>query len=203
MFVCFGFPNFDFVRALKKNLENDEGTIFRYSNHENTVLNQIRIQLENSNEPDRTELIKWMETITHKNEKVGGWCGERDMVDLCEIVKSFYYHPETKGSNSIKYVLPAVLKMQGRDPDPYGSLPPIFEGYDGDKLDLLMVDENSAEDEGLANGGAAMMAYALMQFTEMKDTEREKIREALLRYCKLDTEAMVWIYQYLRDSKSY
>src|SRR5690606_10290527 len=33
------FPNFDFVRSLKEVLEKDNGTIFRYSNHENTILN--------------------------------------------------------------------------------------------------------------------------------------------------------------------
>lgn len=181
------FPNFDFVRALKKELETDSGTIFRYSNHENTVLSQIRVQLQNSLEPDREELIAWIETITHKEKE---WNGDRDMIDLCKIVIDFYYHPDTHGSNSIKYVLPAVLKAQGKDPDPYGSLPPVFEDYDRDTLDLLMSDDD------IRNGGAAMTAYALMQFTEMSEKESEKIREALLRYCKLDTEAMVWIYQY-------
>ena len=40
------FPNFDFVRALKHDLEGDDGTIFRYSHHENSVLNQIAEQLQ-------------------------------------------------------------------------------------------------------------------------------------------------------------
>lgn len=184
------FPNFNFVRALKKELENDSGTIFRYSNHENTVLCQIRIQFQESNEADKDELIAWIETITHK-DKDEKWCGVRDMVDLCEIVKDFYYHPSTKGSNSIKYVLPAVLKAQGKAENPYKDLPPVFDNYDRETLDLLI-----SNDE-LANGGAAMTAYALMQFSVMSDEERKKIKEALLRYCKLDTEAMVWIYQYL------
>lgn len=184
------FPNFDFVRALKKELEGDTGTIFRYSNHENTVLCQIRSQLRESNEQDRDELIAWIETITHK-DKDETWCGTRDMIDLCEIIKSFYYHPATKGSNSIKYVLPAILKALGKKDDPYKDLPPVFDNYDREKLDLLM-----STDE-LANGGAAMTAYALMQFSVMSDFERNKIKDALLRYCKLDTEAMVWIYQYL------
>lgn len=193
------FPNFDFIRALKKQLETDTGTIFRYSHHENTVLNQILCQLNESSESDREELISWIKTITHSGERgKKDWvAGNRDMVDLCDIVKRFYYNPETKGSNSIKYVLPAILKMQDKNPDPYGSLPPIFDGFDGDAMDLLMMDDDSMEDEGLRNGGAAMMAYALMQFTEMGDAEREQIRRALLRYCQLDTEAMVWIYQYL------
>lgn len=190
------FPNFDFVRALKKELENDYGTIFRYSNHENTVLSQIKVQLQNSNEADRAKLIEWINTVTHKKAKKKGdeeWCGDRDMVDLCEIIKKFYYHPKTKGSNSIKYVLPAILNAQGKPDNPYKDLPPVFNNYDRETLDLLYGDEE------LANGGAAMTAYAYMQFGEMSDVEREKIQAALLRYCKLDTEAMVWVYQYLRS----
>lgn len=184
------FPNFDFVRALKKELETDEGTIFRYSNHENTVLNQIFEQLLESNVPDRAELMTFIKTITRDAEE--GWTGPRNMEDLCEIVKKFYYHPDTGGSNSIKAVLPAIMKAQGKTSDPYKELPPVFDNYDRETLDLLM----SKDD--LANGGAAMTAYALMQFSVMSDEEREKIKQALLRYCKLDTEAMVWIYQYLK-----
>ena len=40
-----------------------------------------------------------------------------------------------------------------------------------------------------------MAAYALMQFTEMFDYEREKLRKGLLKYCELDTLAMVMIYE--------
>jgi len=187
------FPNFDFVRALKKELEKDEGTIFRYSNHENTVLNQIYEQLIESNESDKRELCEWIKTIT--NDRDEGWIGPRTMVDLCEIVKSYYYHPDTHGSNSIKYVLPAILKEEGKTEDPYGLLPPVFDNYDRDTLDLLMGNDD------IKNGGAAMTAYALMQFTQMSEIERTKIKEALLRYCKLDTEAMVWIYLYLMNHK--
>lgn len=187
------FPNFEFVRELKKQLERDNGTIFRYSNHENSVLNQIKVQLQNSNEPDKDLLIEWMRTITYKKDKVDGWIGDRNMVDLCEIIKSFYYHPATKGSNSIKQVLPAILKEKGITEDPYKHLPKVFDRYDRETLDLLM-----SSDE-LANGGAAMTAYALMQFSVMSDEERERINKALLTYCKLDTEAMVWIFQFLRD----
>ena len=35
------FPNFAFARALKKELENDQGTVFMWSPHENTILNRI------------------------------------------------------------------------------------------------------------------------------------------------------------------
>lgn len=104
------FPNFDFVRALKCDLEGDSGTIFRYSHHENSVLNQIAEQLRFSQESDREKLISFIQSITHdtKDDRYG----ERDMVDLCEVVVRYYYAPSMKGSNSIKVVLPAVLRSR-------------------------------------------------------------------------------------------
>ncbi len=31
------------------------------------------------------------------------------MVDLLDLIKCYYYDPKTRGSNSIKHVLPAVI----------------------------------------------------------------------------------------------
>ena len=62
------FPNFEFVRKLKAELEHDHGSIFRYATHENTVLNQIMAQLEEaplSDVPDKKSLIDFIKTITH------------------------------------------------------------------------------------------------------------------------------------------
>lgn len=222
------FPNFDFVRALKKDLTGDEGTIFRFAAHENTVLCQIYLQLKASNLPDREELCAWVRTVTKSTagseEK---WEGARNMVDMCEIVKRFYYHPATHGSNSIKKVLPAILQeskylqekyskaiygvsgkissknfqshtwiemdANGEVKDPYKQLQPIFAGVENDVLDRFM------ESDELADGGAAMMAYAKMQFSQMTDEERALITSALLRYCELDTLAMVMICEYWRE----
>ncbi len=36
-----------------------------------------------------------------------------------------------------------------------------------------------------------MIAYARMQFSEMQPSEREELVKGLLRYCELDTFAMV------------
>jgi hypothetical protein len=43
----------------------------------------------------------------------------------------------------------------------------------------------------LANGSAAMMAHTLLQFSEVAEEKRLVYRESLLRYCELDTMAMV------------
>jgi len=40
-----------------------------------------------------------------------------------------------------------------------------------------------------------MTAYARMQFSEMSPKEREKLKPGLLRYCELDTLAMVMLHE--------
>jgi hypothetical protein len=45
----------------------------------------------------------------------------------------------------------------------------------------------------LKEGGAAMTAYVRLQFEELSEYEREEIEAALLKYCELDTMAMVMI----------
>ncbi|MGH8488583.1 MAG: DUF2779 domain-containing protein [Gammaproteobacteria bacterium] len=218
------FPNFDFVRALKKELEHDRGTIFRYSHHENTVLGQIRKQLQDSEAPDRKPLVQWIESITEPSGKCPDpWQATRPMVDLLELVVRFFWHPRMGGSNSMKVVLPAILEASAylqakyskpvygapggikslnykdhtwlkRGPgggiqDPYGALPQVFDQWERNTLDRMY-----SEDE-LADGGAAMMAYAKMQFSEMSKAETTRIAEALLRYCELDTLAMVMLWE--------
>jgi hypothetical protein len=51
----------------------------------------------------------------------------------------------------------------------------------------------------LQEGGAAMAAYARLQFEEIDIREREAIQRSLLRYCELDTLAMVMAVQAWRD----
>lgn len=224
------FPNFHFIRALKSALSNDKGCIFRYHTHENSVLNDIKSQLRNSNESDKDDLIEFIESITSWKEIQGGKkiekSGARNMVDLYELVKDAFYHPLMEGSISIKKVLPTVLEIskslqkkyskpiygkgaqinslnfekmawinfdnQGRVKDPYQNLPPVFDGF---LTDDLILDE----DEEIAAGGAAMTAYCRMQFSEMTNSEREQIRAALLRYCELDTLAMVMITEFFME----
>lgn len=220
------FPNFDFVRALKRALENDKGTIFRYHNHENSILNAILRQLANSSELDKEALSEFICSITHDSETKR--YGDRDMTDLYQLVIKGFYHISMKGSNSIKAVLPAIIESSpylqkkyfscrygtdeipslnftdhtwlvrtedGKIKSPYKTLPPIFADIDNETLDEFCVEEG----EELAEGGAAMMAYAKMQFTEMSEKDRHSYRQALLKYCELDTLAMVMIYEAWKD----
>jgi hypothetical protein len=222
------FPNFDFVRALRSELEKDNGTIFRYAAHENTILNTIYGQLIESEEQDKDHLCEWIKTITQSTRaNAEQWQGERNMVDMRELVLKYYYNPLTNGSNSLKYVLPAILNTSeylkekysqsvygtqikslnfsnwqwiypdpnGTVKNPYETLPKIHSGIDNELFDELITDEES----GIADGGAAMIAYARMQFTEMTDAERKRIIDALYRYCELDTLAMVMVWEAWRE----
>lgn len=221
------FPNFIFARVLRNALKQDEGTIFRFAAHENSILNAIIKQLNDSNESDKIELIEFIKTITSSTkESAEQWKGTRSMVDLNKVVKDYYYNPYTKGSNSIKSVLPAVLnssdylKQKYAQPigqinltstnfhdnhiwliiqneqviNPYKMLPPFFKGWSE-----IEIEETMSEMSDIADGGAALTAYAKLQYHDMSDSEREEITNGLLKYCELDTLAMVMIYEHFKE----
>ena len=71
-------------------------------------------------------------------------------------------------------------------------LPPVFEGWD--QLEKM---ETLSDIEDIADGGAALTAYAKLQFQDMSDKERSQITKGLLKYCELDTLAMVMFYEHL------
>lgn len=221
------FPNFEFLRALKEALEKDNGTIFKYSNHENTILNAIYAQLLDSDEEDKEELIRFIHSISHsKSDSAVKWKGDRDMVDLWDVEKRYYYNPLTKGSNSIKAVLPAslssskFLQEKYSKPlnqinvssknfsenhvwleiennvvkSPYKMLPSLFNGWSEEEIENTL-----SEIEDIANGGAALTAYGKLQYTDMEKSEIDELTNALLKYCELDTLAMVMIYEHFRE----
>jgi hypothetical protein len=51
----------------------------------------------------------------------------------------------------------------------------------------------------IREGGAAMTAYARLQFEELDPELRIHIERALLRYCELDTLAMTLIVEAWRE----
>ena len=69
----------------------------------------------------------------------------------------------------------------------------MFEGVDKRDYEIL------SESDELGDGGAALAAYAKLQYEDMSEMERAEIKKALLRYCELDTMAMVMIYEGWRE----
>ncbi len=85
--------------------------------------------------------------------------------------KKWYYTKAMQGSYSIKYVLPALFPND-----------PVLDYHNL---------------EGVHNGGEAMDTYAKMQ--TMTPEEVEEARGHLLKYCELDTFAMVKIWERLKE----
>ena len=86
--------------------------------------------------------------------------------------KGYYYTKDMHGSYSIKYVLPALF--------------PNEESLNYKNLDLIH------------NGGEAMASF--QDLVNKSKEEQNYIRERLLRYCELDTYAMVKIYEKLKEA---
>ena len=219
-------PNYEFARQLRAAV-GPAGTIFMWTPHENTTLRAILEELDNDPQPpaDADALRTFLLDITREP---GVREGRRAMYDLCELAKRAFFHPATKASSSLKKVLPAVLASSGflrsryQQPiygalggipsrnfqdwvwwqpgangpvNPYDLLPPVFS----DIPQELLQDLDSDEDMQLAEGGAATTAWARTQFEETDTLEVDRIRAALLRYCELDTLAMVMVYEAWRD----
>jgi len=239
------FPSIQFVRALRKALMPTGqlvGTVFRYHNHENTVLRGLRkviLQAGPISVPDLHDLIEFIDLVTKATgdevKEIGAFMGTRPMVDLHRLIQEGYYSKHAQGSISLKFMLPAVLNdapgvakmyrqsglygaglaieslnfqapfghtwlQEEKGNDPYKTLPGIF-GEDHGKLNemLMRLAGDDDEDGAINQGGLAMTAYNYTQFTGLSIFERQSIKQALLRYCELDTLAMVMLVQGLME----
>lgn len=194
------FPNFEFARSLMRQI-GTHGTPLMWATHENTVLRGILNQMDEFEEDD-DELRAWLTDITREGS---GTKVKREgrLVDMNKLTLDHYFHPAMKGQTSIKKVLPAIwthhtylhsvplfasfakdVPIVGKQGiiDPYDQLKYQFEPVDGEYDDVV------------SEGTAAMRAYSRIRFDEtLSDDGRQRIREELLKYCELDTLAMVII----------
>ena len=140
------FPNFIFARALKVAIGNDNGTVFKFATHENTIINAIITQLKESEETDKENLISFLKTISKSTKnQIKQWEGDRNMIDLCKVVKDYYYNPYTNGSNSIKAVLPASLNssefLKKKYSQPIGNIKLTSQNFPSNHIWLQMEDD--------------------------------------------------------------
>ena len=87
------------------------------------------------------------------------------------------------------------FEKEGAVMDPYKNLPDLEDIVPNG----LRKVESLYSNDKLTDGGAAMTAWAFMQFGEMGEEEKKSISDALKRYCELDTMAMVLIMEAWRD----
>lgn len=140
------------MRFLAKELLDtlgNKGPIFAYSAFEKTRLNELSNMF-----PDLSDDLKKLKDR---------------LVDLLSLARKHYYHPEMKGSWSIKAILPAVAPELN-----YENL------------------------EEVQDGTAAQSAYLEAIDSISLEPRRKELKTKLLEYCKMDTLAMVklvWLFQ--------
>jgi predicted RecB family nuclease len=92
--------------------------------------------------------------------------------DLLPVVRDNVYHPEFRGSFSIKSTLPALVPEM------------TYAGME------------------VAEGAAAGLAWEALVHGQLSPSEKTKLRAALLAYCRQDTEAMVRLCDALEQAAS-
>lgn len=123
------------------------GPIVVYTSYEKRVLNELAERY-----PD---LALALEALIER------------LFDLHPIAKQHYYHPEMRGSWSIKAMLPTI----------------------GADVDYSILDE-------VRDGEAAQSAYLEAIHADTPAERRDALREALLAYCQLDTLALVKLVEF-------
>jgi len=187
------FPSFEFAETLMDHL-GFKGSVFMWHTHENSTLKEIFSQLDKYDHKN-PDLVNWISLMTKMQKDQ-----DYTMIDMCALTRNHYFHPQMKGSNSLKAVLPAVWKNNtslheisylkkyvgrenGEIVDPYKTLESI-DIYD--------------KAEVIREGTGAMKAYQEMLYgvSASDPAVREAWKKLLLQYCELDTIAMVIVYKH-------
>ena len=222
-------PSARVVRALRDALSNDGGTVVHWWTHEATVLSDIRRQIiELDGEADAKELVQFIDSLVGTRDRTGrlsdlgilvsrtvfypGTAGSSSIKKILpaalrhsEVTRGRYAAP-VYGTDEIPSLNFRAWQWVREDDngivDPYSLLNPLF--VDSTLQEIIGAaesSENGATPSFIANGGAAIIAFDQLQRTQLPPAERARIETELLRYCELDTLAMVMIYQALTECR--
>ena len=145
-----GDPRLEFLEKLKESLGSEGDVVVYNEGFEKRIIKECIDTFP--------EFKEWGNGILNR------------IVDLLHPFKNFhFYHPNQKGSASIKKVLPIFSK-------------------DVDYDDLV-----------IGNGEDASISYLKSHFEDTPAEEKAKIREHLERYCELDTWAEIVLVEGLRE----
>ena len=159
----------------------------------------------------KADLVSWVDRNWGTNAKAKKIAVKSERcLDLLEISRGHFYDPAMMGSHSIKKVLPVVWKNpaiqklfpkyavdQHGQPvkNPYDALPALtLQDSKDNALDLSKLDELDV----VKNGPGAMLAYEHIRYglAASDQAVRKSMRRQLMRYCELDTAAMVMVWKY-------
>jgi hypothetical protein len=220
-------PNRKVVKALRDALGKDSGTVIHWWDHERTVLEDMREEVAQSTDPDDQDLPRFVDSLLVAAKSpaarlvdlgrlvsntaffagTGGSSSIKKVLpavlQLSSVLRRRYSAP-TYGTGAMPSLNfdPGWIwwrSNEGRVADPYALLEPIFSDAELNQILATAESSDSAPMDFVANGGAAMVAFAELQRPDLPDLERERYKRALLRYCELDTLAMVMVYEALRE----
>lgn len=202
-----GYPNYELIRQLQNIPHIEEGTIVQYSNFERHALKTVRRELTNdfAKIPDADDLIFWLEQIINRHDS--SHHQPPYIADLSRLVKNFYYNREMENSLSIKDVLSSVMShssyLKNIYTKPYSSsnFDEIIwwqsNGKGGARNPYKILTETG--DSPIRRGTQAMVVYGKLLSGDYSDDQIDAYQQALLKYCELDTLAMMMIYQHWQE----
>jgi Domain of unknown function(DUF2779) len=218
-------PNALVVSALREALQHDDGTVIHWWDHERTVLEDLREQFEGSANSGHQTLIPFVDSLLEKAPEgrlvdlgrlvaetafftgTGGSSSIKKVLpavlDLSDFLRHRYSAPiyGTEAMRSLNFAAGWIWwrKEGERVVDPCALLEPLFPDAELDEILTSAESAGSSPVDFVNNGGAAMVAYGELQRTDLPSLERRQYERALLRYCELDTLAMVMVYEALRE----
>ncbi|PAU95728.1 hypothetical protein CK503_01315 [Aliifodinibius salipaludis] len=202
-----GYSNYELVRRLKDISDIEEGTIVQYSNFERHALKTIRSELlkEHDEISDAIQLVSWIEQLINRHDS--SHSQPPYIADISRLVKNFYYNREMESSLSIKDVLRSVMSHSSYLKEiysrPYSSsnFRDIIwwqpDGKGGAKNPYAVLTESG--DSPIRRGTEAMVVYGKMIAQKLDPKKKQAYQNALLKYCELDTLAMMMIFQHWQE----
>lgn len=203
------YPNYELIRQLQKVPHIQDGTVVQYSKFEHFALKTIRKELKQEKDQveDAEELIEWLDKMVERHDS--NHPRPPYLADISRLVKNYYYNRYMENSLSIKDVLQSILTVSDFLREKY-SEPYISSNYDGivwwqwnDKRDAPESPYNllrrGQEGAGVGRGTEAMVLYGKMLTNSLRPSQKNAAIQAMLKYCELDTLAMIMIYEHWQD----
>ncbi len=202
----------EFIQSLRDAVGTN-GTAIMWSPYERTQLRNLREWLVTREAGDHRSLVNWINDLTGDDRDEVLPTAPR-LVDQHALVSKHWFHPRMGGRTSIKVALPAALAVASSTRidrwlrtagllDPQTGLRPDNPYLLLPSLDVPGLTDDDTDDDpatSVTDGVEAMRAYQDMVYgRHMNNRERrDQIRDALNRYCRLDTLAQVIIWEHWR-----
>lgn len=190
------YPNYTFAKTLME-ATGAKGSLMTWSPYENTQLNTVLNHLL-EHDVQEPELIDWLNQAANTKDGTSS-----RIIDMNKLALWYYFHPMMGGRTSIKVTLPSVLSVvNSRRVNSWLEKEELYAMTDAgglkDPYQLLPQIEIMDRAESVKDGSGAMSAYQDMMYGKDKNDPKIKklYKNALLRYCKLDTLAMVIIWEH-------